>query len=131
MPPAKFRAARPTEDLERIARFYVGAIGLEDRGSFHGHAGYDGRLFATADGSWELEFTYRAGTPSGPPPSPDHLLVFYFDDRAEIAAITARLAAQGVSPVLPANPYWLDRGPTFEDPDGWRIVLCGPPAKRD
>lgn len=127
----RFRAARPTEDLERIARFYGEGLGLEDRGSFHDHAGYDGRLFATADGSWELEFTFRAGTPSGPPPSADHLLVFYLDDSTKIVEISARLAARGVFPVQPANPYWLERGPTFIDPDGWRVVLCGPRRTAD
>jgi hypothetical protein len=27
--------------------------------------------------------------------------------------------------VAPENPYWNGRGPTFEDPDGWRVVLVG------
>jgi hypothetical protein len=29
----------------------------------------------------------------------------------------------GVDPVPPANPYWAERGVTFEDPDGFRVVL--------
>ena len=26
-------------------------------------------------------------------------------------------------PVEPANPYWASHGVTFEDPDGFRVVL--------
>ena len=39
-----------------------------------------------------------------------------------IAAIAARMRALGHEPVEPENPYWND-DLTFEDPDGWRIVL--------
>lgn len=30
---------------------------------------------------------------------------------------------RGHVPIEPENPYWKDLGKTFEDPDGWRIVL--------
>jgi hypothetical protein len=36
----------------------------------------------------------------------------------------ARAAALGYSPVEPENPYWSGKSVTFEDPDGWRVVLC-------
>ena len=29
----------------------------------------------------------------------------------------------GVDPTPPANPYWAEHGLTFEDPDGFRVVL--------
>ena len=29
----------------------------------------------------------------------------------------------GCEPVGPENPYWAEKGFTFEDPDGWRVVL--------
>lgn len=29
----------------------------------------------------------------------------------------------GAEPVTPANPYWAAHGLTFEDPDGFRVVL--------
>jgi YycE-like protein len=37
-----------------------------------------------------------------------------------VRAVAARLDAD---PVGPANPYWADHGLTFEDPDGFRVVL--------
>ncbi len=41
----------------------------------------------------------------------------------EVNAIAARFKLMGIEPVAPANPYWLNKGLTFEDPDGWRIVV--------
>jgi hypothetical protein len=29
----------------------------------------------------------------------------------------------GYFAVVAENPYWKERGVTFEDPDGWRVVL--------
>jgi hypothetical protein len=34
-----------------------------------------------------------------------------------------RMGESGRLPVEPENPYWRKRGKTFEDPDGWRVVL--------
>jgi hypothetical protein len=31
--------------------------------------------------------------------------------------------AAGYKPVKSYNPYWDDKGVTFEDPDGYRVVL--------
>jgi hypothetical protein len=37
--------------------------------------------------------------------------------------MTLRLHRHGYEPVEPENPYWAEKGLTFEDPDGWRVVL--------
>ena len=34
-----------------------------------------------------------------------------------------RLQQRGYDPVPPENLYWAEKGVTFEDPDGWRVVL--------
>jgi len=46
--------------------------------------------------------------------------VLYLGDHDAVRAIAARLA---IDPVAPANPYWAGHGLTFEDPDGFRVVL--------
>jgi len=33
------------------------------------------------------------------------------------------MKAIGYEPIKSYNPYWEERGVTFEDPDGYRIVL--------
>ncbi|XOK15107.1 hypothetical protein ACI6PO_26810 (plasmid) [Agrobacterium tumefaciens] len=30
----------------------------------------------------------------------------------------------GYAPLEPENPYWLERSFTYQDPDGWRVVIC-------
>ena len=38
-------------------------------------------------------------------------------------AAVAPLENAGHKPVKPFNPYWDNKGRTFEDPDGYRVVL--------
>ena len=62
----------------------------------------------------------EAGGHGAPMPHPESLLVLYLGDAATVQTVAARL---GVDPVPPANPYWAGHGLTFEDPDGFRVVL--------
>ena len=53
----------------------------------------------------------------------DNLLVFYLPDVNEWRAAIDRMAARGHQSVPSFNPYWERQGRTFEDPDGYRVVL--------
>jgi catechol 2,3-dioxygenase-like lactoylglutathione lyase family enzyme len=119
----QYRVARPTDQLEAVVRFYHEGLGLPVLGRFAGHAGYDGVMLGLPDASHHLEFTQHAGGSPGTAPSQDNLLVLYFDDRAQLDALVARLASMGHAAVEPENPYWRGKSITFEDPDGWRVVL--------
>jgi ribosomal protein S18 acetylase RimI-like enzyme len=48
------------------------------------------------------------------------MLVLYLGDEHVVRTIAGRI---GAPPVRPANPYWAEHGLTFEDPDGFRVVL--------
>ena len=50
-------------------------------------------------------------------------LVFYLPDAADWQRAVERMAAAGYQPVRSFNPYWDVRGVTFEDVDGYRVVL--------
>jgi YycE-like C-terminal domain len=50
-------------------------------------------------------------------------VVFYLADQAVYQAALARMNAAGFAPVKSYNPFWDDGGATFEDPDGYRVVL--------
>ena len=41
-----------------------------------------------------------------------------------VAKLSKALERRGHARVRPANPYWIDKSVTFEDPDGWHVVLC-------
>lgn len=117
------RIARPTDRLAEVVRFYRDALGLDEIASFEGHADYDGVMLALPGRRDHLEFTHHASGSPCPAPTKDNLLVFYVEDEEEIRQMAGRLHRHGHEPVEPENPYWLEKGLTFEDPDGWRVVL--------
>ena len=122
-PVTQVRIARPTDRLAEVARFYRDALGLEQIDSFEGHAGYDGVMLALPGRRDHLEFTRLESGSSYPAPTKDNLLVFYIEDGEVFREMAARLQRYGHEPVEPENPYWAGKGLTFEDPDGWRVVL--------
>lgn len=122
---AQIRVARPTDRLEEVVAFYEEGLGLPRIGSFEGHDGYDGVMLGLPGREHHLEFTrHEHGSPC-PAPSRDNLLVLYIPNAAHLARIRGRLEALGHRAVEPENPYWRDKSVTFEDPDGWRVVLAG------
>ena len=49
--------------------------------------------------------------------------MFYLPDADEWKRSVARPEDLGHKPVKAFNPYWDKKGKTFEDPDGYRVVL--------
>lgn len=119
---AAVRFARPTDRLDDVLRFYVEGLGLVRIGSFDEHAGYSGVMLGLPGEEVHLELTTHADGSPGTAPTRDNLLVLYLRDPEAIAAIERRMRALGHDPVKPENPYW-EHDLTFEDPDGWRVVL--------
>jgi catechol 2,3-dioxygenase-like lactoylglutathione lyase family enzyme len=115
----ELRVARHTERLDEIVAFYRDGIGLTEIGGFRDHDGYDGVFLAVPGTGTHLELTAGGGH-GAPAPDPESLLVLYLGDDAALQTVTVRL---GIEPVAPANPYWAEHGVTFEDPDGFRVVL--------
>jgi len=119
----QMRVARPTDDLEAVTRFYRDGLGLDVIASFADHAGFDGVMFGHAGGTYHLEFTHQHGHSVGRAPTADNLLVFYLPERGEWEQAVQRMIDQGYAPTPSYNPYWDVNGKTFEDPDGYRVVL--------
>lgn len=119
----KLRVARPTNDLAALVHFYCEGLGLKRLAGFAAHQGFDGVMLGYPGAPYHLEFTREDGQTVAPAPTAEHLLVFYFPDAAAWQAATARLAAAGYAAVPAHNPYWDAQGRTFQDPDGYRVVL--------
>lgn len=117
------RIARPTNDLDGLMGFYCDGLGFEVLGRFSGHDGFDGAMLGRRNAPWHLEFTRADGHEAPRAPTEDHLLVFYLPDRAEWEAAVQNMRRAGYAPVAAFNPYWDRNGATFEDPDGYRVVL--------
>jgi catechol 2,3-dioxygenase-like lactoylglutathione lyase family enzyme len=115
----QLRVARHTKRLDEVVGFYRDGLGLPEIGGFHDHEGYVGVFLSVPGSDAHLEFT-SGGSHEAPTPHPESLLVLYLGDEGAVRMIAARLEAD---PVAPANPYWAEHGLTFEDPDGFRVVL--------
>ncbi|MET0993458.1 MAG: VOC family protein, partial [Mycobacterium sp.] len=115
--------------LDDVIAFYRDCVGLPELYRFSGHAGYDGIMLGLPDANYHLEFTtHEDGSPC-PAPTQDNLLVLYFTGESAMYEVVHRLGAAGHEPVEAENPYWEENaGMTFEDPDGWRLVLMPRPV---
>lgn len=123
MPVVQVRFARPTDKLDEVVKFYSEGLGLKTVGSFQDHDGYSGYMLGLPGRELHLEFTQHEDGSPCPAPSRDNLLVLYMPDREAIRRVVNRLRQGGYDPVDPENLYWAEKGVTFEDPDGWRVVL--------
>lgn len=120
---AHLRVARPTDNLPAVVRFYREGLGFEVLSEFADHDGFDGVMLGREGSAYHLEFTRQAGHHVGRAPTTENLLVFYLPDEAEWKAALDRMRHAGYEPVEASNPYWDQNGKTFEDPDGYRVVL--------
>lgn len=117
------RIARPTDNLTAITAMYTAGLDCIVLAEFHDHEGFDGVILGHAQQPYHLEFTTQRGHQVGKAPTKDHLLVFYIPDRDAWEASCSRMLAAGFQRVPSYNPYWELQGQTFEDLDGYRVVL--------
>jgi catechol 2,3-dioxygenase-like lactoylglutathione lyase family enzyme len=120
---AHLRVARPTDNLAEVLQFYSEGLGFEVLYEFKDHEGFDGIMLGDKGAAYHLEFTHKRGHTAGRAPTEDNLLVFYLPDEAKWQQAVQRLESCGYKPVKAFNPYWDKQGKTFEDPDGYRVVL--------
>jgi len=117
------RIARPVSDLAASQAMYCRGLGLKVVGSFEDHEGFDGVMLGAEDAGYHLEFTRCRSHPLVPAPTPEDLAVFYIPSLPEWQEACASMVAAGFRQVASFNPYWDVRGRTYEDHDGYRVVL--------
>jgi hypothetical protein len=102
---------------------YRRGLGLRVLATFENHAGFDGVILGSTDSRYHFEFTRCREHPVSPAPTAEDLVVYYIPGAEEWEVACARLLAAGFRQVASFNPYWDERGRTYQDPDGYRIVL--------
>ncbi|MGF6838935.1 catechol 2,3-dioxygenase-like lactoylglutathione lyase family enzyme [Paraburkholderia youngii] len=117
------RVARPVSDLARSERMYCSALDLAVLARFQDHQEFDGVMLGSPGMDYHFELTHCSEHPVMPRPTSEDLLVFYIPDRQAWRAMCDRLVENGFVCVKSFNPYWDVSGRTFEDPDGYRLVL--------
>ncbi len=123
MPIPILRVARPSDDIDALLPFYRDGLGLSVLYRFEDHDGFDGVMLGHEHAPYHFEFTRARGHRAGRAPTQDNLVVFYLPDDSDWQAAVRRLRDSGFAPVPAFNPYWDRDGLTFEDPDGYRVVL--------
>ncbi|AEN13280.1 MULTISPECIES: VOC family protein [unclassified Streptomyces] len=122
---AHLRIARPSRDLEAAEVFWVAGLGLDVlyRHEADGTSGEHALLMVGwPDASWHLELVRDPAAPVDPRPTPEDLLVVYLGEPVP-DSLTERLERHGGKRVPAHNPYWDTWGVTFQDPDGYLLVL--------
>lgn len=102
---------------------YCRGLDLIVVGQFRNHEGFDGVMLGAVDASYHFEFTRHRSHPVAPAPTLEDLAVFYIPSSPEWHAACIKMSTAGFNPVKSFNPYWDARGRTFEDHDGYRVVL--------
>lgn len=121
--PEQLRVARPVGDLDRVVQMYKVGLGLSELGRFENHEGFDGVMLGSPTTNYHFEFTFCRHHPVPPAPTVEDLLVFYIPDQEAWVRRCAALLSAGFVEVPSFNPYWSEHGRTFQDSDGYRVVI--------
>ncbi|HYM36145.1 MAG TPA: VOC family protein [Steroidobacteraceae bacterium] len=117
------RISRPCTDILKTTDMYCRGLGLTIVGSFENHDGFDGVMLGRAGLGYHFEFTHCRSHPVAPTPTKEDLFVFYIAALNEWRDACTRMIGAGFKEVDSFNPYWDINGRTFEDLDGYRVVL--------
>ena len=117
------RVARPTNDLEKILKFYQHGLGFDLLFKFEGHEGFNGVMLGKKGAPYHFEFTQQDGHTVPNAPTQDNLIVFYLPQNEDYQFALERMRKNGFDPVPSFNPYWDRGGTTFEDAEGYRVVF--------
>jgi catechol 2,3-dioxygenase-like lactoylglutathione lyase family enzyme len=120
---AHVRIARPVSVLERSVAMYGAGLELEELGRFVDHDGFDGVMLGHPGLGFHFEFTHNRHHRVIPSPTAEDLLVIYLPERDAWTRACQRMSRAGFNEVQAFNPYWTRRGRTFEDHDGYRVVI--------
>ena len=124
----KLRIARLTAHLDRIAAMYCHGLSLDILCRFDDHDGFNGVMVGSAGSPYHFEWTEepsKAGQAATPRPASDELLlVFYIPEPERWEATVTRMRGAGFTPIRSHNPYWEQHEQTFEDVDGYAVVIA-------
>jgi len=119
----QFRVSRCVSEGIVIVQIFLSSGRSTALYQFTDHDGFDGVMLGHKDAGYHLEFTHKGNHYSGKAPTQENLLVFYLPGREVWQHAVKRLEDHGYESIRSFNPYWDQRGKTFEDPDGYRVVL--------
>ena len=125
LPVGALRVVRWSARYDQTVIFYRDIIGLPVLETFTDSYGLDGTILGLPGNPVHLEIVRLRDAPDQAQRRDQ--LVFYLPDHDEWEASCTRMLAAGFQRVPSYNPYWEAQGQTFEDLDGYRVVLQNAP----
>lgn len=119
----QIRIARPTLNFDLVKKFYIDGLGFKILGEFVDHEGFDGLMVGHQDYPYHFEFTKQKNSPIKPTPTSEDLIVFYLSQQSDWKSTIDRMNNLNFKCIQSHNPYWDKNGKTFEDADGYRVVI--------
>ena len=121
-PTSTLRVARPTRSMTTAIDFWSAGVGLEVLGRQRDEHGSGNALafLGLRGAAWHLELVEDPAIE--PAPTAEALLVLYLGGPPD-PELRARIAAHSGREVEARNPYWDEHGVTWQDPDGYLLVL--------
>ncbi len=120
----KLRLSRPTNNLENVLRFYCDGLGFEVLDRYEAQQGWDGLIIGHRDWPYQLEFSRRRDGSVVPlAPTPEHSVVFCIEDHDFWEKTLQSLFEAGFTQVTPPQLYADSGVASYEDPDGYRLIL--------
>ena len=117
------RIARPVFDIEATRKMYCDGLQLQVIGYFANHEGFDGIMLGMPNSNYHFEFTYCRHHVVNPSSTLEDLFVFYEGNTKIWNDMCNNMVTAGFIEVSSFNPYWSLHGRTFQDCNGYRIVV--------
>jgi len=120
----KIRLSRSTNNLEKLITFYCRGLGFEILDRYEDLNGWDGVICGHKGWPYQLEFSQRREVEEVPrAPTQNHFVVFSIPDDKDWKDTLASLYESGFQQVTNPRLYRDPCTASFEDPDGYRLVL--------
>ena len=119
----QLRVARPVSDITRTQLMYCKGLNFRVLATFKDHDGFDGVMLGHPGVQYHFEFTHCHKQEIVPNSTPEDLIVLYFPNETEWKITCSNMISAGFKEIKSFNPYWDVRGRTFQDTDGYRVVL--------
>ncbi|MDV7103410.1 glyoxalase [Vibrio sp. TH_r3] len=120
---AVLRVARMTDNLVEISDMYKKALGFDVLSEYKDEDGFDAIVLGHKNHSYHLEFTTKPESSDKDFQVADTYMVFYMPDTREWEWVCRSMIEAGFKYVEARNPYWKRVGKTYEDIEGYRIVI--------
>ena len=117
------RIAKPVRDLMLTEKMYTQGLKLTLLGKFENHEGFDGIMLGTSGMNYDFEFTHCKTHEIIPTSTCEDLVVLYEPNYEKWQKMCDDMINAGFVQVTSFNPYWDVNGKTFQDIDGYRVVI--------